>query len=377
MGQATSSPHSLSFFQKTSSGEKYEYQDISNKFSKATLSTLTVPVIVVAYPALNAYAFQEMDITGYRVVDGAIGGLLGVIAWPISPFLAIWGAVKINFKEKPLVPLPIPAEILQKAEQNIKLNTTSFYNIAIVGESGTGKSSIANAILGYKDTDPKAAKVGEIETTSRPASYQHPDLAKMVIWDIPGVGTKSHPIETYFEDNYLCAFDLLVIVLGNRLLQHDIDIALKAKEHKIPVLYVRSKSDQAIESKRKRYKGAEEFSWANAVGELVHEVRDSVFTQLRQHKLNTKKLFIVSADTLRLFVATINKKEKRQAIQLIDEQRFMTALIEGVVNKRQQLEKLAKMEEKRKRKEEKRNIRRQQGADMSNNTSNMSTASST
>lgn len=78
------------------------------------------------------------------------------------------------------------------------------------------QSSIANAILGYKDTDPKAAKVGEIETTSRPASYQHPDLAKMVIWDIPGVGTKSHPIETYFEDNYLCAFDLLVIVLGNR-----------------------------------------------------------------------------------------------------------------------------------------------------------------
>lgn len=103
-------------------------------------------------------------------------------------------------------------------------------------------------------------------------------------------------------------------------------------------------------------------------------MRDSVFSQLRQHKLNTKKLFIVSADTLRLFVATINKKEKRQAIQLIDEQRFMTALIEGVVNKRQQLEKLAKLEEKRKRKEEKRNTRRQQG-DMNNN-SNMSTASS-
>lgn len=27
-------------------------------------------------------------------------------------------------------------------------------------------------------------------------------------------------------------------------MQYDIDIALKAKEHKIPVLYVRSKSDQ-------------------------------------------------------------------------------------------------------------------------------------
>jgi hypothetical protein len=80
MGQATSSPNSLSFFQKFSNSDINEYQDISNKFSKATLSTLTVPVIVIAYPALNAYAFQEMDITGYRLVDGAIGGVLGVIA---------------------------------------------------------------------------------------------------------------------------------------------------------------------------------------------------------------------------------------------------------------------------------------------------------
>ena len=80
MGQATSSPNTLSFFQKNSNSEKSEYHDISNRFSKATLSTLTVPVIIVAYPALNAYAFQEMDITGYRIVDGAIGGLLGVIA---------------------------------------------------------------------------------------------------------------------------------------------------------------------------------------------------------------------------------------------------------------------------------------------------------
>ena len=29
-----------------------------------------------------------------------------------------------------------------------------------------------------------------------------------------------------------------------RLLQHDIDIAHQAKEHKIPVLFVRSKADQ-------------------------------------------------------------------------------------------------------------------------------------
>lgn len=81
MGQATSSPNALSFFQKSSDASTHtEYQDITHRFSKATLSTLTVPVVIIAYPALNAYWFQDMDITGHRVVDGAIGGLLGVIA---------------------------------------------------------------------------------------------------------------------------------------------------------------------------------------------------------------------------------------------------------------------------------------------------------
>jgi hypothetical protein len=38
----------------------------------------------------------------------------------------------------------------------------------------------------------------------------------MHIWDMPGVGTTSHPPETYFENNFLCAFDLFVLVLGDR-----------------------------------------------------------------------------------------------------------------------------------------------------------------
>lgn len=92
-------------------------------------------------------------------------------------------------------------------------------------------------------------------------------------------------------------------------------------------------------------------AWAN----IKHKkkVRDSVFTQLRQHGLNTKKLFIVSADTLRLFVATINKKHERQSVKLIDEERFMTALIQGVFTKRRYYEKQARLQDKKKRKEEK------------------------
>lgn len=64
-------------------------------------------------------------------------------------------------------------------------------------------------------------------------------------------------------------------------------------------------------------------------------------------------------------MATINKKEQRKSITLIDEERFMTALIEGVVNKRQHLQKLAKAEEKRRRKQE-RNSSKQTVSNTSN-----------
>lgn len=43
---------------------------------------------------------------------------------------------------------------------------------------------------------------------------------------------------------------------------------------------------KAIDSKRKRYKGAEELSWANAVGELVNEVSFERSIVIMHNKLN-------------------------------------------------------------------------------------------
>lgn len=52
----------------------------NSRFSKATFSTLAVPMIIVAFPILNAYTFvTEQELTGVKLMDGAIGGLLGVL----------------------------------------------------------------------------------------------------------------------------------------------------------------------------------------------------------------------------------------------------------------------------------------------------------
>ncbi|ORZ12003.1 interferon-inducible GTPase-domain-containing protein [Absidia repens] len=173
-------------------------------------------MVIIAFPLLNAYTFTEEELTGFKVMDGAIGGLLGVIGWPLAPFLACYGVFKVIFNEGPTEPLPIPQHIKDAARRSIGLNCEQFYNVAVVGVSGTGKSSVVNGILGYRDTDKDAAATGESETTKKPRAYRHPDLRSMVLWDMPGANTMNHPASTYFEDKFLCAFDSLIIVTAER-----------------------------------------------------------------------------------------------------------------------------------------------------------------
>ncbi|KAI8074135.1 interferon-inducible GTPase-domain-containing protein [Gongronella butleri] len=173
-------------------------------------------MVIIAFPLLNAYTFTEDELTGYKLMDGAIGGLLGVIGWPLAPFLACYGVFQVLFKDGPPEPNPIDPEIQDAARKSIGLNCEQFYNVAVVGSSGTGKSSVVNGIMGYKDSFKDAAATGESETTKKPRAYRHPDLRSMVIWDMPGAGTMNHPVSTYFEDKFLCAFDSLVIVTAER-----------------------------------------------------------------------------------------------------------------------------------------------------------------
>lgn len=73
MGQAAS----ITFSNK--SDILYDIDDFSTRFRKATISTISVPMVIVAFPILNAYKFSENEYTGVKVVDGTIGGLLGVV----------------------------------------------------------------------------------------------------------------------------------------------------------------------------------------------------------------------------------------------------------------------------------------------------------
>lgn len=124
------------------------------------------------------------------------------------------------------------------------------------------QSSLVNGILGYPDNDQYAAAIHEAGGhTTEPRGYRHPDLRNMILWDMPGAGTLTNNDKTYFEDNYLYAFDSLIIVTAERYKKRkrkmekrecnvtrlqviDLEIATKAQEYHIPVLFVRNRCDQ-------------------------------------------------------------------------------------------------------------------------------------
>jgi GTP-binding protein EngB required for normal cell division/uncharacterized protein (DUF697 family) len=126
-------------------------------------------------------------------------------------------------------------ENLKKEYEAIK-NTT--VNIAISGQSGAGKSSLINAIVGRK-----VAEVGITETTLDIKKYTSNGIH---FSDLPGCGTEKFPVKTYLEHCNLESFDAVIVVTANRFYENDIWLIKEMIRIGRPVYVVRTKMDESI-----------------------------------------------------------------------------------------------------------------------------------
>ncbi|KAH3699841.1 hypothetical protein DPMN_074803 [Dreissena polymorpha] len=89
-------------------------------------------------------------------------------------------------------------EVMKKLDKSNSKWKQPTINIAVTGETGTGKSTLINSLRGLKYNNDGAAKTGCTETTTKVTCYQHPEYPFLNVWDLPGVGTPNFTRDKYF-----------------------------------------------------------------------------------------------------------------------------------------------------------------------------------
>ncbi|XP_066501161.1 interferon-inducible GTPase 5-like [Hoplias malabaricus] len=145
---------------------------------------------------------------------------------------------------------------LEQATKKAKEKIDSFFNvrldIAVTGETGSGKSSFVNALRSLKDNDEDAAPTGSTETTTEPTPYQHPTMPNVTLWDLPGIGSPKFKAKTYLKNVKFDRYEFFLIVSSVRFRENDIMLAKEIKKKKKLFYFVRSKIDNDIKSEKRK-----------------------------------------------------------------------------------------------------------------------------
>ncbi|KIY61690.1 hypothetical protein CYLTODRAFT_495120 [Cylindrobasidium torrendii FP15055 ss-10] len=196
------------------------------------------------------------------------------------------------------------AEELQAIKLRYQYNPRNVH-YAIVGSSGTGKSSLINALRGLEGGSEHTAETGTSETTKDVKRYEDPRAGrKGRLWwyDVPGGGTLTIPGADYFNSLGLYIFDAILVVSAGRFTELDVAILRHAKKWDIPAHVVRSKGDQDVQNRVRKRIGTQAYrkpaSRQPAMEEervaLIKEVHANVRENLALEKMDAVQCFVVS-----------------------------------------------------------------------------------
>ncbi|XP_065430646.1 interferon-inducible GTPase 5-like [Chrysemys picta bellii] len=173
------------------------------------------------------------------------------------------------------------AELQEKLES---LKSTPL-DIAITGETGAGKSSFINAILGLHDDDEGAAKTGVTQTTMEPMAYPHPRLPNVKLWDLPGIGTESFQADKYLNQVKFNNYDFFIIISATRFTSHQTTLAREIHKMGKRFYYVRSKVvyDLNAEKRKKNFNEAR----------TLQEIKEDCIKNLRKAGEASPRVFLL------------------------------------------------------------------------------------
>lgn len=152
-----------------------------------------------------------------------------------------------------------PEELLEEAKRRILAEKHLVFdptrmNIAVVGNNGTGKSSLIKALLhhvGKIDWDhadmPKTSHIMAGQIPNGMAKYDMPNMP-VTLWDCMGSNGGNISPASYVQDMCLAAFPMMIVTIGNRFEEVHANL-LWAVKNKFPnqrAIVVNAKADEIV-----------------------------------------------------------------------------------------------------------------------------------
>ncbi|XP_052787094.1 interferon-inducible GTPase 1-like isoform X1 [Mya arenaria] len=159
-------------------------------------------------------------------------------------------------------------------------------NVALVGDAGSGKSSLINAILGLTADDEGAAQVGSRETTLEAQKYVHPKHKNVAFFDLPGIGSPTFPREKYLRKIDLDMYDFFLIVSRGRFRDNDKWFATMIQRKNLQLYFVRTCIDHDIVDDKRAHPRT------HNQRRLIAEIREDIKSNLLKAGLNEEKIHI-------------------------------------------------------------------------------------
>ncbi|XP_026788013.2 interferon-inducible GTPase 5 [Pangasianodon hypophthalmus] len=166
-------------------------------------------------------------------------------------------------------------------------------NIAVTGESGSGKSTFINAFRGLGDEDEDSAETGVVETTTVPTAYPYPKFPNVKLWDLPGIGTPRFKADEYLEQVQFERYDFFIIIASDRFRECHANLAAEIQKMKKKFYFVRSKIDSNTEAEKRKKTFNKDT--------ILDKIRENCTKGLGETGLKSPTVFLISCFELSLY----------------------------------------------------------------------------
>ncbi|XP_053123834.1 interferon-inducible GTPase 5-like [Hemicordylus capensis] len=207
----------------------------------------------------------------------------------------------------------VPAVICSALEEPTQIRL----DVAVVGEAGSGKSSLVNALRGLGSGEPGAASTGVTGTTRKATAYPLSTVPNLYLWDLPGVGVTE--VDVSHLD--LSRYDFFLLVASERYKHAHSCLARAITSAGKEAFFVRSKIDVDVEARPGSQPVPKE--------ELQEQVRKSCVEALKRDGIASPRVFLVSSliseaydlpllqEALRSSAPDLKKKALKRAIPTV------------------------------------------------------------